>query len=74
MTVTLAQQHDVALLDLDGVVYAGADAVPHAVASLLAAASRAMRLAYVTNNASRPPEAVADHLRDLGLAPTPTTS
>ena len=71
MTVSLAQQHDVALLDLDGVVYAGAAAVPHAVPSLRAAASAGMRLAYVTNNASRAPEVVADHLRGLGLSASP---
>ena len=71
MTVSLAQQHDVALLDLDGVVYAGAAAVPHAVPSLRAAASAGMRLAYVTNNASRAPEVVADHLRGLGLSVSP---
>jgi ribonucleotide monophosphatase NagD (HAD superfamily) len=64
---TLAQAHDVALLDLDGVVYAGAAAVPHAVAALTAASQAGMRLAYVTNNASRVPSAVAEHLRELGL-------
>ena len=64
---TLAQAHDVALLDLDGVVYAGPAAVPHAVAALTAASQAGMRLAYVTNNASRVPSAVAEHLRQLGL-------
>jgi HAD superfamily hydrolase (TIGR01450 family) len=59
--------YDTALLDLDGVVYRGVDAVPHAVSSLMAAAKAGMRLAYVTNNASRTPEAVAEHLRELGL-------
>jgi glycerol-1-phosphatase len=64
----LAASYDTALLDLDGVVYRGADGVPHAVSSLMAAADLGMRLAYVTNNASRTPEAVAGHLRELGLA------
>ena len=63
----LAELYDTALLDLDGVVYRGVDAVPHAVSSLIAAAKAGMRLAYVTNNASRTPEAVAEHLRELGL-------
>jgi HAD superfamily hydrolase (TIGR01450 family) len=63
----LAALYDTALLDLDGVVYRGADAVPHAVASLVAAEDAGMRLAYVTNNASRTPAAVASHLRELGL-------
>lgn len=67
----LARRYDTALLDLDGVVYRGADAVPHAVSALLSAAELGMRLTYVTNNASRTPEAVAEHLVRLGLPATP---
>ena len=67
----LAALYDTALLDLDGVVYRGADGVPHAVDSLLAAAAAGMRLTYVTNNASRTPEAVAAHLVTLGLPAKP---
>ncbi|HET8970595.1 MAG TPA: HAD-IIA family hydrolase, partial [Candidatus Nanopelagicales bacterium] len=63
----LCRAHDVALLDLDGVVYRGADAVPWAVTSVRAAAAQGMRAAYVTNNAARPPAAVAAQLRELGL-------
>jgi glycerol-1-phosphatase len=63
----LAAAYDTALLDLDGVVYRGREAVPHAVSSLLAAAQQGMRLTYVTNNASRTPETVAEHLVELGL-------
>lgn len=63
----LAALYDTALLDLDGVVYRGKDPVPHAVAALESATGMGMRLAYVTNNASRTPEAVAEHLRELGL-------
>jgi HAD superfamily hydrolase (TIGR01450 family) len=59
--------YDVAMLDLDGVVYVGRDAVPGAPAHLARARAAGMRLAYVTNNASRTPEKVADHLRDLGI-------
>lgn len=57
---------DVLFADLDGVIYKGEDAVPFAVDALTAAASHA-RVAYITNNASRTPESVAQHLRDLGL-------
>ena len=63
----LATRHDVALLDLDGVLYVGPDAVPGAPDAVRAAAAAGMRPAYVTNNASRTPEAVAAHLRELGL-------
>lgn len=64
---TLSVSYDVCLLDLDGVVYIGPDAAPHARDALQAAREAGMRLAFVTNNASRPPEAVAGHLRDLGI-------
>ncbi|MGW6914774.1 HAD-IIA family hydrolase [Kitasatospora sp. NPDC054939] len=63
----LTGAYDTALLDLDGVVYAGPDAIAHAVESLAAAGGAGMRLAYVTNNASRPPRVVAEHLTELGV-------
>ncbi|KUF13428.1 HAD hydrolase-like protein [Streptomyces silvensis] len=59
--------YDTALLDLDGVVYAGGEAIAHAVESLDTARSGGMHLAYVTNNALRTPDAVADHLTELGI-------
>lgn len=61
----LEQAYDVALLDLDGVVYVGAHAVPGAVEAISTAS--AMRFGYVTNNASRTPGEVAQHLGELGL-------
>jgi glycerol-1-phosphatase len=66
-----AEVHDVALLDLDGVVYVGPDAVPGVPESLARARERGMRLGFVTNNAARPPEEVAGHLSDLGVPATP---
>ncbi|MDQ2755832.1 MAG: HAD-IIA family hydrolase [Actinomycetota bacterium] len=50
--------------DLDGVVYRGPDPVAHAVESL---SRPGTHVVYATNNASRPPEQVADHLVRLGL-------
>ncbi|MBP0453419.1 HAD-IIA family hydrolase [Kitasatospora sp. RG8] len=67
----LTEAYDTALLDLDGVVYAGPDAIEHAVDSLASARTTGMRLAYVTNNASRPPRVVAAHLTDLGVPAEP---
>ncbi len=64
----LSEAYDTALLDLDGVVYAGGDAIVHAVESLGVARDGGMRLAYVTNNALRTPDAVAEHLTELGIA------
>jgi len=63
----LDRAYDTALLDLDGVVYAGGEAIAHAVASLETARGHGMRLAYVTNNASRTPQTVAEHLSRLGV-------
>ncbi|MEO6470849.1 MAG: HAD-IIA family hydrolase, partial [Aeromicrobium sp.] len=64
---TLCDTYDLAMLDLDGVVYVGADAVPEAAKSLALAKDAGMSLAYVTNNASRTPHDIADHLRELGM-------
>ncbi|MFI6527897.1 HAD hydrolase-like protein [Streptomyces uncialis] len=63
----LNEAYDTALLDLDGVVYAGGNAIAYAVASLETARDAGMRLAYVTNNALRTPDAVAAHLTELGI-------
>ena len=60
---------DVVFADLDGVIYTGENAVPFAVESLTAAA-KLVRLAYITNNASRTPTAIAEHLNKLGLTVT----
>ncbi len=62
----LATGYDVALTDLDGVVYLGASAIPGAPAALLAAVAAGLRIVYVTNNASRTPSAIAAQLAALG--------
>ena len=59
---------DLLLADLDGVVYRGPGAIPGAIEQLNRAE---IRLAYVTNNASRTDRAVAEHLRGLGLRAEP---
>ncbi|MFF9504374.1 HAD hydrolase-like protein [Streptomyces sp. NPDC014656] len=70
--VALSAAYDTALLDLDGVVYfAGGAAIPYAVEALGAARNGGMRLAYVTNNALRTPDAVAAHLTELGVPAEP---
>lgn len=63
----LSEIHDLAMLDLDGVVYVGAEAVPGAADSLGRAQSAGMRLAYITNNASRTAAEIARHLRELEM-------
>jgi HAD superfamily hydrolase (TIGR01450 family) len=65
--VKLHETYDVALLDLDGVVYLGATPIPGAPPALQRAKAAGMRLAYVTNNASRTPAAVAELLRSMDV-------
>lgn len=60
----LVERYDAVVCDLDGVVYRGRAALPHA-SEVLGDLSRPV--VYATNNASRPAAEVAAHLRDLGL-------
>lgn len=60
----LVDRYDAIVCDLDGVVYRGEPAVPHAVEALTAAGKP---IQFATNNASRPPSTVGEHLRRLGL-------
>lgn len=62
---TLARQHDCLLLDLDGTVFRGHEPTVGALESLDGLDARVL---YVTNNASRAPGQVAEHLRALGFA------
>ncbi len=66
----LSRQYDAALLDLDGVVYLGGVPIPGAAGALSAAAGAGMRLAFVTNNASRTPHAIAAQLTGMGIRAT----
>jgi len=63
----LLDLHDVLLADLDGTLYRGPVAVPGAVEAVRGAAERGVRTVYVTNNASRRPADVAEHLAALGF-------
>lgn len=63
----LSVAYDLAMLDLDGVVYIGEAAVPGAAGHLERVRAAGMHLAFITNNASRTPDHVADHLRELGI-------
>lgn len=67
-----ADRFDLALVDLDGVAYRGHLPIPWAAESVVAARGRGMHVVFVTNNASRAPEAVAHQLDDLGMPTAPT--
>lgn len=63
----LAARYDCALLDLDGVVYVGGEPIVGAPEALAGARAEGMTLAFVTNNASRPPAEVARRLTSMGV-------
>lgn len=67
-TAPLVDDYDVLLLDLDGTVYRGAEAIPGAVEALAQTAGARM---FVTNNASRRAPDVAEKLRGMGVAARP---
>ncbi|MGW9351783.1 Haloacid Dehalogenase Superfamily Class (subfamily) IIA [Nocardiopsis flavescens] len=67
----LSTIHDAMLLDLDGVVYIGPNAVPAAPEAVDKARAAGARVAFVTNNAGRTPARIAEHLTQLGVNATP---
>lgn len=64
----LAQDHDCLLLDLDGTVFRGHEPTRGAVETLAAVRARTL---FVTNNASRGPAEVAQHLCAMGFTAKP---
>ena len=67
----LVEGVDVLLLDLDGTVYRGGTAIDGAADAVRESARRGTRSAYVTNNASRHPSAIADQLTAAGIPTRP---
>lgn len=67
----LVQAYDAALLDLDGVCFAGDARVEYAAASVNGAREQGMRLSFVTNNASRAPRTVVGKLGRNGIRAFP---
>ncbi|SIO85984.1 HAD-IIA family hydrolase [Nocardiopsis sp. JB363] len=67
----LNELHDAMLLDLDGVVYIGAEAVPAAPEAIGKARATGAKVAFVTNNAGRTPARIAEHLTHLGVPAVP---
>jgi HAD superfamily hydrolase (TIGR01450 family) len=66
----LSRAFDLGIFDLDGVVYVGPTAVPGAAEAISAASANGLGCCYLTNNASRPAAAVAEHLTELGVPAT----
>lgn len=59
------------ICDLDGVLYRGDVACPGAAAGIASARAAGVRLLFMTNNASRTPVQVAEHLRSTGVPAAP---
>ncbi len=55
------------IFDLDGVVYVGGEPCEGAVEGIAAARDDGLAVLFMTNNASRTPEEVAEHLRSMGI-------
>jgi HAD superfamily hydrolase (TIGR01450 family) len=65
--VSLLADYDAILLDLDGTVYRGRAAVDGAAEAVRAANEAGVAVRFVTNNASRSPDDVTDHLRGIDI-------
>ncbi|MCH4209218.1 HAD-IIA family hydrolase [Bifidobacterium sp.] len=63
----LSRAYQLALLDLDGVVYRGKNPIEHAADSIRAAERIGMTVEYTTNNSSRFQHVVAEQLRGFAL-------
>lgn len=67
----LLDSYDSLLLDLDGVVYRGKEAIPGAVEAINRAQDLGKKVAYITNNASRTPEQITEQLVGFGIKAAP---
>jgi glycerol 3-phosphatase-2 len=65
--MTIADDHDAFLFDLDGVLYRGDRPIPMAAEAVARLRRTGKRLAFVTNNSSRTPERVAARLASVGI-------
>ena len=67
MVAKVFGQYQTLLLDLDGVIYEGDNAIVDSVESITAIRNSGIQVGYITNNSSRKPETIADQLRGFGL-------
>ena len=71
MTAVLADRYEAFLFDLDGVLYRGSESIPGAAEAVDRLRNLGKRVAFVTNNSSRTPEAVAEVLKAVGVQAHP---
>jgi HAD superfamily hydrolase (TIGR01450 family) len=65
--MALADEFDGFLVDLDGVVWIGRDAVPGAAGALRTLIDRGKEIVFVTNNPGRPAATYVERLREAGI-------
>ena len=63
----IVEAHDLVMFDLDGVVYVGGEAIDGVADRIERVRSSGRHVAFVTNNASRTPDQVADKLVGVGV-------
>lgn len=65
--MSLLDRYDALLFDLDGTVYRGEQVIDGAAEAVEVAHDHAVTVRFVTNNASRGPDEVAEHLTAIGV-------
>lgn len=63
---TFVDLFDALLFDMDGTLMNGARVIEHGVEAMTHARAKGLAIAFATNNASRTPDMVVDHLTSLG--------
>jgi HAD superfamily hydrolase (TIGR01450 family) len=66
-TTPIVEAHDLVMFDLDGVVYVGGTVVDGAAEHIDRVREAGCHVAFVTNNASRTPDKVAQKLEGIGV-------
>lgn len=69
--MSLADAYEGFLLDLDGVLFRGDQAIPAAAPTVDSLRAAGKRLVFLTNNSARTPEQVAEKLNRMGIGAAP---
>lgn len=64
--------YELLLFDLDGTLYSGNQIIREAPQLILKAKEHGQKIAYVTNNSTKTPEQVVEHLKRFGIEANPT--
>ena len=67
MVAKVLDKFETLLLDLDGVIYEGGRAIIDSIESITALMAKGVQVGFITNNASRTSEDIANQLQSFGL-------